>query len=138
MSVAAYVFSLFVRQGKVFILLFSFIVFEIFSTIDTVLVSMASKGKCYLMTSILNYMSTCTHSQAGKNYIYILLVMLSFVIAEILVVKRKIKEAMTPPGMGAGYRFLWCVGNWKGIWIYRKKWFGKDNDIEIDCWAYKS
>lgn len=85
-------FSLFVRQGKVFILLFSFIVFEIFSTIDTVLVSMASKGKCYLMTSILNYMSTCTHSQAGKNYIYILLVMLSFVIAEILVVKRKIKE----------------------------------------------
>lgn len=92
MSVAAYVFSLFVRQGKVFILLFSFIVFEIFSTIDTVLVSMASKGKCYLMTSILNYMSTCTHSQAGKNYIYILLVMLSFVIAEILVVKRKIKE----------------------------------------------
>ena len=19
-----------------------------------------------------------------------------------------------------------------------KKWFGKDNDIEIDCWAYKS
>ena len=80
------------RQGKVFILLFSFIVFEIFSTIDTVLVSMASKGKCYLMTSILNYMSTCTHSQAGKNYIYILLVMLSFVIAEILVVKRKIKE----------------------------------------------
>lgn len=71
MSVAAYVFSLFVRQGKVFILLFSFIVFEIFSTIDTVLVSMASKGKCYLHDiNFKLYVHLYTFTGRKKLYIY--------------------------------------------------------------------
>ena len=49
-------------------------------------------GKIMILEGILMFFPFVVSIIYKENYIYILLVMLSFVIAEILVVKRKIKD----------------------------------------------
>lgn len=91
MSVATYTFSLIVRKNRIFIFLFSYIFFQLFAMIDSVLYSRWSETNVYICTNITSYMSV-TQGQIGKVFIGLYILMILIVFLEIKIVRQRIAK----------------------------------------------
>lgn len=91
MSIATYTFSLIIRKSRIFIFLFSYIFFQLFAMIDSVLYDRWDEVNAYICTNITSYMSF-TQGQIGKVYIGFLGVMILVVLLEIKIVMQRISK----------------------------------------------
>ena len=91
MSIATYTFSLIIRKSRIFIFLFSYIFFQLFAMIDSVLYDRWDEVNAYICTNITSYMSF-TQGQIGKVYIGFLGVMILVVLLEIKIVMKRISK----------------------------------------------
>ena len=91
MSVTAYTFSIVIRKNRMFIFLFSYIFFQFFAMINSVLYSSWSEKNIYICTSITSYMSYIP-GQQGKVYIAFALFLLLLLLLDIKLILRKISK----------------------------------------------
>lgn len=91
MSVATYCFSLIIRKNRIFIFLFSFIFFQLFAMIDSVLYDRWSESDVYVCTNITSYMSV-TQGQIGKCFMGLGVLLILLVLIEIKIVVWRISK----------------------------------------------